>query len=227
MTTFAFTLGLFPFFLTSQRTVGKKKQQCVYSRACISDSVCMYKDIRSNFSFMDVDLPFVWIASYPHGKRRLSRGKLRQACFLELEPWFCERLRANGLEIEMKRDNVPLQIVGLVRLTQGIVWSSLALWPVEANLLWRYLGRPLDSFTIAVADAWPCTEPPQAFQKLRSVNQGSRRDAGFGDWVRIGLGNCGVFQNRDTLRGTSLNLPGGDRTTVEAILGLVDECREV
>ena len=112
-----------------------------------------------------------WIADYRHGTRRFSlpAGK-RMHCELLREPWFVNRLALHGALPQLDSSDLWLALVvirGLVSVAKGECWTTLAPTICEAELLWRYFGRPLDLFTLQVQRRWALTAPAEAHVQQR------------------------------------------------------------
>ena len=169
---------------------------------------------------------FVWIASYPHGHRRLGfPGLAKDArCLLEPEAWFEHILNTNNLNIQSRKNNkVDVQTIALVRLvaTRPQQWTVLAIWSNQARLLWKYLGCPKDAFVLQIERVWPCEEPRQVFLRRRHAKRGPEtRERGFGEFAKVTLSNS-VFWNRDSLHGHVLLESGGLPTSADILVGIL------
>ena len=166
-----------------------------------------------------------WIADYRHGTRRFSllAGK-RMRCELLREPWFVNRLAQHGALPQLDSSDLwPARVVirGLVSVAKGECWTTLAPTSCEAELLWRYFGRPLDLFTLQVQRRWALTAPAEAHVQQRGSYLGSH-SIGVGDTVALHIGSRGFFFNPVTLTSADRMLLGG--VGVQPVWSVLQQC---
>lgn len=153
-----------------------------------------------------VPLRALWLAGYPHGSRRRSlpnsSSQSRVHCLLPQVPWLHQRLEEHGLAAQLgvtKHGRAIVECKALVLVEQGMCLSTLAARNLEVEVLWRYLGRPLDLFTFRVRECWLLSEPAQVHTRRRAAGKLGGHSVGLGDGARVTLGWQGVIWNTDDL----------------------------
>ena len=148
----------------------------------------------------------LWLAGYEHGSRRRcvpnSRSRSRVRCLLPPEPWLQQRLEEHGLMAQLhiaKHGRANVVCKALVLVDQGICLSTLAARRLEVELLWRYLGRPLDLFTLRVQRCWLLSDPAPVHTRRRVARKIGNHSSGLSEVACVTVGGQGVIWNADDL----------------------------
>ena len=105
----------------------------------------------SDSDFMEA----AWVGAYQHGARRWRSGRDSLTCTLDTggEAWLEDRIHRYCTEFRKRPRRQPamgLEVLGIIMLQRGSLRAPLTPWDREARILWRYLQRPADAYTMFV-----------------------------------------------------------------------------
>ena len=128
----------------------------------------------------------VWFSSHAHLDRRVKRQRNVHADLVGLDrrearqaerrlrlpeaSWFKQRLACHGVECSWGAQRLhhdaatQTRLSGLVKLRPALPWQGpLTNWGSEADLLWNYSERPLNSYSADIMDVAFLVEPLEVF----------------------------------------------------------------
>jgi len=173
----------------------------------------------------------VWLAAYPHGARRL--GKRRSAVTLPQLGCFEAMLKAHKVECGFgylgRCLTNALDIRGLARLAPRETYTPLWRAGRQAQLLWTYYGKPLDSAVVEVKEAFVMIETRRIHTVLKESRTGGH-SVGTGVSTGARVGSRGICRSAEDLTvGMHASRVGSDGSTtaVENILAAmgIEPCR--
>ena len=151
------------------------------------------------------DESYAYIASYPHGLRRLVVGAGKRVdCRLLAEKWLEDLAGHEQVSLschDRAVDTVRITIEGLVRISAGSMYTPVQFWSRHAMLMWEYYHRAMDAYTVRVHQCFPHEQPHQLFLATRRKRTGGNSMLS-GDAIPITLRSAaGVFYCHDDLSG--------------------------
>ncbi len=169
----------------------------------------------------DVPSGAVWLCSFDLAEVRISQLGVDEACrgavrrrSRILTPRVLEHLRRGGAVVQATPSGAPFRIEGLLEVAAGTLWNGpLTPWSDGALLQHRFLGEPLDAYTVVVTERHQFKNSQAIFSRVAENGRERRLQVSRGNMVSTPVAEEALWQQLLRDRGGRTPHSGGSGRT--------------